>query len=1132
MSNSVLVIGGGIAGVQASLDLADAGCKVILVEKTPSIGGIMAALDKNFPTLDCSICIEAPKLSDAGNHPNIEILSNAEVIELNGNVGNFKVKIKQKSKFVTSSCTRCGDCTLACPIIIPNEFDVAMASRKAIYTPFPQSVPGAYTIDMERCLNRNSLPSFLNCDRCLSACGIKAINFDMPFEQILEREVASIIVATGYDMIDPTLLKEYGYGAHPDILTSIEFERLLTSAGPTGGEILKPSDMRHPHHLVFILCVGSRDRRYQKYCSRFCCMYSLKEAIQAKDHGVDNVSILYMDLRSYGKKFDEFYHRAKNSGINFIRGKPSKIFPKDGKLCIQLENTIRKNIEHLFADMVVLAIGVTPSKGLNHLAKVLGIELDENDGFIKGTKNNLGAISTTKEGIYVCGCASGPKDIPDSVAEGSAAAASALTHIKERTWPKKEGGIPIDVSGQEPRVGVFVCDCGSNIAGAVNVPEVVKYASTLPNVVFAEENKYSCAANTLEEIAKKIIDNKLNRVVVAACSPKTHEGTFRGALFKAGLNPYLLEMANIRNHDSWVHKNEPELATEKAKDLVWMAVEKAKLLTPLETLKQPVIQTALVIGGGIAGIKAATNLAKQGYETHLVEKEKELGGLLRYLDELSPTGVKAKEILDAAINELKTTNVKIHLGAQVENIGGVIGSFSATLSTGEEIRAGAIILAMGADIYTPSEFNYGKDERVITNFDLESQNLYSKFTGKKITFISCIGSRNDKRGCSRYCCSSMIYQAIKLRKAGNIVRILYRDIRTYSRHAEEMYEEAMRIGVQFFKYPDEPAEKVISYEDGRIRFFDQLLNEEIEISTDVVILVCGFAPKPSNVMQQLKISMDAEGFIFEKHPKLGPVEATSPGIYIAGTVQGPKDVQETITQALAASGKASILLAKDTIEKEPITADIDWEKCKGCGLCAKVCPFNAIELVEIEKDGKKQKKAKVAKGACMGCGTCVAGCNFDAITQPGFTDEQIISQIDAALAKNPEEKVIVFACNWCSYAGADQAGIEKLSYPPSSRIIRMMCSGRVSKKFVTRAFEKGAAAVMITGCHPPGDCHYIRGNIEAEKRFNQWKKQLIEQGIEEERFQLHWNSASEGKEFAAKMHEMHNVVVKYSKKKK
>jgi heterodisulfide reductase subunit A len=1124
MSHSVLVIGGGIAGIQASLDLANAGAQVVLVERAPTIGGVMAALDKNFPTLDCSICIEAPKMSEVDLHPNIEILSPAEVERLEGKAGDFEVHIRGRSRFVTDECTRCGDCVQACPVVLPNEFDSGMASRKAIYTPIPQSVPGAYLVDIDHCLNNP--PNYIPCNRCVEVCPPKAIDFMMPRERKISRKVAAVIVAVGYDSFDPRALQEFGYASHPDVLSALEFERLINSAGPTGGEILRPSNGAHPAQILFVLCVGSRDERHLRYCSRFCCMYSVKHAYQAIDHGVASVDVLYMDVRAYGKGFDAFWQRTAEGGARFLRGRPAEIAPNgDGAVRVIYEDTERGSRVTGDYDMVVLANAATPAQGLPELAERLGIALDA-DGFVQARELEGGLMITTREGVYVAGCASGPKDIPDSVAEGSGSASLALAHVSERSWPTPPEIPPLE-GVADPRVGVFVCHCGSNIAGVVDVGKVVEHALTLPDVVYASDQMFSCAGNTQAEIETAIRSQGLNRVVVAACSPKTHESIFRGVLVRAGLNPYLLEMANIRNMDSWVHKFDPQAATEKAKDMVWMAVEKARRLAPLEGTQLALAGRVLVVGGGIAGLSAALSADGQGFETDLVERTESLGGLINQLGEIWPAGIGAGDLVRAKIKALENSGVHLHLGTQVETIEGVVGDFRAHLSSGEDLRAGAVIIATGAQPYQPQEFGFRSDERVITNLELEEILRRGGPGADRVTFVSCVGSRQEGRGCARYCCTSMIGQALRLRKMGVRVKVLYKDIRTYSRGAEELYEQAMRAGVQFLRYdPDSAPQDAICYQDGMVELYDHLLGAAVRFATDLLVLVVGLRPAEDDLSAQLKLAHSEDGFLMELHPKLGPAETASQGIYLAGAAQGPKDVRESVAQALAAAGKAGALLSRGVIEKEPLTAVVNEELCIGCMRCIKVCPFGALEATGPVKEGV----VRVIEAACMGCGTCAAECNFDAIDMPYFTKGQILAQVEAALAEDPGSKCLVFTCNWCSYAGADLAGIEKRQYPASARIVRTMCSARFEEAFIERAFELGAGAVLVTGCRlteTGSDCHYNYANRLTWKRFRHWQRKYARKGIEADRLQLQWVSAAEGKEFARKIGEMDEVIAAY-----
>ncbi|MCK4899997.1 MAG: hydrogenase iron-sulfur subunit, partial [Anaerolineales bacterium] len=590
-----------------------------------------------------------------------------------------------------------------------------------------------------------------------------------------------------------------------------------------------------------------------------------------------------------------------------------------------------------------------------------------------------------------------------------------------------------------------------------------------------------------------------------------------------------LEMSNIRNMDSWVHKFDKEAATVKAVDMVSMAVEKARKLEPLEISHLPLTQRVLVVGGGIAGMSAAAALAHQGFETHLIEKEDHLGGTLNQLHRIAPAEIPAADLLQAKTKDLEASGAHVHLSTTAVTISGYVGSFTAILDDGQTLDVGAIIIATGSEPYIPQEFSYGSNSNVITNLELESILDSDTLKAEKITFISCVGSRQDGKGCSRYCCTSMIAQAMQLREMGKKVRIVAKDIRTYSRQAEELYERAMSAGVQFFRYDeDSPPQDAITFQESYVELDDELLGAKVRIPTDMLVLVVGLAPTEDNLAEQLKLARSEDGFLMELHPKLGPVQTAVQGVFLAGTSQGAKDVREAMAQALATAGKAGALLSRGVIEKEPLTAKLIPDLCKGCLRCVRACPFSAIE--QIAPAGEIGN-VRIIEAACMGCGTCAAECNFDAIEMPYFTKEQILAQVDAALGEKPEEKCIVFTCNWCSYAGADLAGIEKRQYPPSARIIRTMCSARYEEDFVSQAFDQGAGAVLITGCRlteTGSDCHYNYANKFTWQRFKRWQRKYQRKGIAPERLQLRWISAAEGKEFAEKIAEMDEVVREYA----
>ncbi|MGB2825746.1 MAG: FAD-dependent oxidoreductase, partial [Thermoplasmata archaeon] len=642
---AVMVVGGGISGLQSALDLADSGFKVYLVEKQPSIGGAMAQLDKTFPTNDCAMCIMAPKLVATGRHHNIDLITNADIVKVDGQEGNFTVTGKQRALRVDASkCTGCGSCAQKCPIETTDEYNENTKVRKAIFVKYPQAVPLVYSIDPEKCIG---------CGICAEECKADAVEYDQK-EKDFEIKVGSIIVSPGFDEFDARLKAEYGYGVYQNVVSSIELERILSATGPHFGTVLRPSDGDIPEKIAFIQCVGSRDEKVgNEYCSGVCCMYSIKEAIIAKEHGGNiKPKIFFMDMRTFGKEFEEYYNRAKDEyGIEFVRSRVASVFedPKTKNLIVKYVEKGEPKEEEF--GLVVLAVGLRPPEDAEALSKVMKFSLND-DGFCE--TGAFTPVSTSRPGVFVSGAFSSPKDIPMTVAEASGAAAKASSEIasaRDTLVTKKEYPAEIDVSEQEPRIGVFVCHCGINIGGVVKVPSVAEYARSLPNVVYAEENLYTCSQDTQEKIKQMVKEHNLNRVVVASCTPRTHEPLFQNTIKEAGLNAYLFEMANIRDQCSWIHMHEPAAATKKAKDLVRMAVAKSRLLESLENLTLDVNQQALVVGGGASGMVAALELAKQGVKVHLVEKEKELGGTLLKLHYL-PSGDDPVEYVQSLAKEV------------------------------------------------------------------------------------------------------------------------------------------------------------------------------------------------------------------------------------------------------------------------------------------------------------------------------------------------------------------------------------------------------------------------------------------------------------------------------------------------
>jgi heterodisulfide reductase subunit A len=1001
---AVMVVGGGISGLQSALDLADSGFKVYLVEKQPSIGGVMAQLDKTFPTNDCAMCIMAPKLVATGRHHNIQLIPNADIAIVDGQAGNFTVTVKQRAFRVDpTKCTGCGSCAQKCPIETVDEYNEGTKVRKAIYVRYPQAVPLIYSIDPERCIG---------CGICSEECKAKAVDYDQK-EKVFEIQVGSIIVSPGFEEFDARLKPEYGYGVYPNVVTSIEFERMLSATGPYFGTVLRPSDGDIPEKIAFIQCVGSRDEHCgNEYCSSVCCMYSVKEAIIAKEHGGNiEPSIFYMDLRAFGKQFDEYYNRAKDEyGIRFVRSRIAAVSedPKTKNLTLKyVEDGEPK--EEVF-NMVVLAVGLRPAADAEALSRVMKFRLND-DGFCQ--TGAFAPVETSRPGVFVSGAFSSPKDIPMTVAEASGAAAKAGTEIASARGTlvtKKEYPKEIDVSGQDARIGVFVCHCGINIGGVVKIPEVMEYAKSLPGVIYAEQNLYTCSQDTQERIKEKVKEHNLNRVVVASCTPRTHEPLFQNTIKEAGLNAYLFEMANIRDQCSWIHMHEPKAATKKAKDLVRMAVAKSRLLEPLENLTIKVNQQALVIGGGVSGMVAALELAKQGVKVHLVEKEKELGGNLRKLHYL-PSGDDPMEYAKKLEAEVRADkNITVHTGAKVKGIDGYVGNFKTQLEDGKEIEHGIVILATGGVEHRPEgEYLYGKDKKVKTLLEFKEMLKKGEAKGKSFVFVQCVGSREgDHPNCSRVCCTGTMTAAAKVKEKDPDaeVYVLFRDIRTYG-FREKYYKEASEKGVKFVRFDDDK-KPVVEDKGGKleVKVTEEDTGKHLVLRPDFLVLASGTRPQKDaeELAPMLKVPLTKEGFFLEAHMKLRPVDFATEGVYLAGLAHGPKFVDECISQSLAAVARAMTVLSKTTLEAEGIVASIDDSLCDGCGICVPTCEYKALDIVPNKED-KEKKLVEVNVGLCKGCGACVGACPAGALTQKGFRDEQILAMIDAALEQPKKQEV-------------------------------------------------------------------------------------------------------------------------------
>ncbi|MBN2302409.1 MAG: FAD-dependent oxidoreductase, partial [Lentisphaerae bacterium] len=843
------------------------------------------------------------------------------------------------------------------------------------------------------------------CMQCVEACKAGAIEHNRA-DDVVDLNVGAIVLAPGFKEFDASRKFDFGYSRSQNIVSSMEFERMLSSSGPYSGHIMRPSDKQPIHKLAFIQCVGSRDKKCgNEYCSSVCCMYAVKEAVIAKEHDAKVESaIYYMDMRAHGKDFDKYVERAKNEyGVLFKRSRVYSVEEESssGSIVVSYESENGVFTQDRF-DLCVLSVGLEPNDDLAKLAERLGIECNSY-GFLR--TDNLRPIDTTADGIYVCGVGSGPKDIPETVLQASAASARAgmlLGNSVRGTLTKKKIYPPeTDVSYIGPRIGVFVCHCGINIGGIVNVPSVVEYARTLRNVTYVEDNVYTCSQDTQDRIRNLIHEHKLNRVVVASCSPRTHESLFQETVREAGLNPHLFEMANIRDQCSWVHMNDKDAATSKAKDLVRMAVAKVRGAKPLTPIMLDVNHRALVLGGGLAGMTAALAIAEQGFEVDLVEKTSTLGGNLAKLTRDSDGQDLQAFLRDLIARVRGNGRIKVRTKSFIKHVAGFLGNYETVVETRvgkktvtDKIAHGVAVIAIGGNESVPSEYGYGRNKNILTQLELEQKFKSSRFRPPKtVVMIQCVGSREPEHMyCSKVCCVQALRNALRIKalRPDTEVFILYRDIRAYGFHELE-YKRAREAGTLFarFDIDSKPTVRRVGRQ-LKVTVNDKLLGDELVISADLLVLSSRIDPNTdaTELASMFKIPLMEDGFFLEAHAKLRPVDFATEGIYVCGLAHYPKNASESIAQALAAAGRAVTILAKDQIEAEGKISYVIEDRCSGCGACVEVCAYNAIELDPV------RRVAVVNQGLCKGCGACAATCRTAAIDLRGFRDAQMLNVID------------------------------------------------------------------------------------------------------------------------------------------
>lgn len=944
-------------------------------------------------------------------------MTHAQLERLEGEAPRFQATLRLQPRYVDSSrCVACGECAQVCPVVVEDPRCGPQARRSAVFLSYPQAVPMTYQIDSRRCL-------FLTqgtCGACKRVCPADAVRFD-DRERWVTVTVGSVIVSAGFQPYEPGARNPWGYGVHPNVVTSVAWERMLSEAASHRASLVRPSDGAPISKVAFVQCVGSRDEtgKGHAYCSSVCCMTAVKEASMALDWNPSlNVTVFYTDMRTAGKDFERYYKAINDRGVRFIPYRVAAVEPaEDGHgLRIEFPSEDGRRTKQVF-DLIVLSVGMQVPSGTQELCATLGIKTDRH-GFVD--TSSFEPVKTSRPGIYVCGALAGPKDIAHAVLEGSAAAAAAsvpLADVRNSLSRLKDFPEERSVAGEEPRVGVFICHCGSNIAGVVDVEALAEMAARLPHVVHVERKLFACAQDSQDRIRRSIRDYRLNRVVVAACSPVTHENLFRETLKNAGLNEYLFEMANIRNQAAWVHGRDSKAATIKAGDLVRMAVAKVALQEPLPPVTVNVNPTVLVVGGGVAGMTTALGLAEQGFPVHLVEKGSELGGNARHLNRTWKGEDIAGFVKNLAAKVKSHPYISVYLKSEVVAAEGFVGNFRSTIKKGGaaiSVDHGVTVLAVGGAAYKPSEYGYSESQRVLTA--LEFDKLWAvgdeRITGAKgFVFIQCVGSREPQRPyCSRVCCTHSIQAAMELKEEdpSREIYILYRDVRTYGLR-ESLYRQAREKGVIFIKYFLEHKPVVrLGPNELYVRIMDHVLKRPLTLRTDVVILATAIVPHPSvaELARIYKLPLNADGFFQESHAKLKPVEFLTEGIFLAGLAHAPKALDETIAQAQAVTARAAAILATRRRSLDALKAHVVEKNCDGCALCLDVCPYGAIRWQGLahkrQETGKEELRIpEINLALCKGCGICQATCPKDGIRVAGFTGRQLSRQLQALL--RPEE---------------------------------------------------------------------------------------------------------------------------------
>jgi heterodisulfide reductase subunit A len=1010
-NNAVLVVGAGIAGMAAALHLVTHGHEVHLLDSAPAIGGAMHLLDHTFPTNSCGICLMLPHQPalcptlTCDLHPQVHLLPYAELTGLEGQPGRFTATVHHKARYVHAArCTGCGECAAVCPEVRPHDHEGALQPVKAIYRPAGlRAVPDTWLIDMAYCTR---------CGECVTACPWGAIDLEMQ-DRTETLQVGAVLLTPGFAAFDARAKGEYGYGVYDNVLSALEFERLVSLAGSSVARLRRPSDGQPPKRVAFIHCVGSRDNLCGAgYCSSACCMYTAKQVALAKALAPElDVTVFYMDLRAFGKEFETYVAGVQAlPGVHYRRAMPSAVHQRQQtrELLLTYVGEEGRLQEEAF-DLLVLAIGLAPPAGMQTLAGQLGIELNAY-GFAQ--TDGYAPARTSRAGVFVAGAFREPKDIPETVAEAAGAAAEVCACLQgspAQPVASQATYAPRDVSDEEARVGVFVCECEGELA-AVHPAQVAAWAGDLPGVALARVVAQGCAPAGRATIVAAIEEEKLNRVVVAGCSPRLYGDEFEALMRDAGLDPRLLARVNLREQVVYPHRDNGADLAAKARALVGMAVAGLRTLAGVEALawgsSQALTRRAVVVGGGAAGLSAALELARLDVPVELVERETELGGQwchIRYqVDGSDP---------QAALNRLRAqveaeARITVHLGARVSAFAGQAGRYRTTIvrnGTEQSVEHGVLVVATGGQPARTEEYLYGQDPRVLTQRELEEQIAGGTLaTVHTVVMVQCVGSREAPSAatprarpyCSRVCCTQAVKNALKLKELRPEVEVyvLYREVRTYGFH-EAAYQAARDAGVVFLRYelPDKPAVEAKA-DRLQVRLVEPVAGQEVELKADLVVLSVGLeATTGLGLAKMLGVTLNDDGFFQEEHAKMKPLDLGRTGLYVAGLAHSPRFLTETIAQAQGAAMRAAAFLAKGQLEPQPTAVFVNERLCSFCGLCVEACPYEARVM------NYDSRVADVEYALCQGCGVCAMVCPNKATLQKTFEHKQLMAAIDMAL---------------------------------------------------------------------------------------------------------------------------------------